>query len=69
MIKVDAIGDKMTAVEFKGSHENISTELILIIASLLKNDLLEDKDKRAIINLLRCDKETVEHFVRELRIY
>ena len=66
MIKVDAINSNCAGVEIAGSREIVCLELMLVVTLLLKNNAMQEVDKKAIKNVLDLDPTSYEHLIEEL---
>ena len=66
MIKVDVMKGKYSGAEIKGKRPVIRLELLLLVAYLLKNDVLKEVDKKAIKDLLDLDPQLYDSLLDEL---
>lgn len=66
MIKVDAINGNCNGVEMTGSREIVCLELILVVALLLKNNVIKETDKKALKNVLDLKPTLYEQLIENL---
>lgn len=69
VVKTDSAGNAYSGVEITGNSEIVRLELLLAITLLLKNNVIKDKDKKAIKNVLDLDYvllDTVAHNIASI---
>ena len=67
MIKIDSKNDKNSNVQVRGKREIVCLELMLVMIILIGNNVIQDKDKKALKNVLDLDTKSLENVLQNLK--
>ena len=67
MIKVDSNNNKDINVQVRGNRQLVCLELMLAIVILIGDNVIQDKDKKVLKNVLDLDTKSLENVLQNLK--
>ena len=67
MIKVDSKNDKESNVQVRGNRQLVCLELMLAMVILIGNNVIQDKDKKVLKDVLDLDTKSLENVLQNLK--
>lgn len=67
MIKVDSKNNKDSNVQVRGNRQLVCLELMLAMIILIGNNVIQDKDKKVLKDVLDLDTKSLENVLQNLK--
>lgn len=67
MIKVDSKNNKDSNVQIRGNRQLVCLELMLAMVILIGNNVIQDKDKKVLKDVLDLDTKSLENVLQNLK--
>lgn len=67
MIKVDSKNNKESNVQVRGNRQLVCLELMLAMVILIGNNVIQDKDKKVLKDVLDLDTKSLENVLQNLK--
>lgn len=67
MIKVDSKNTKDSNVQVRGNRQLVCLELMLAMVILIGNNVIQEKDKKILKDVLDLDEKSLENVLQNLK--